>query len=606
MIGLTKQQVTKARSKTERLLAFFLMFSVIYGLYFAQGWFFLAFALSLYTLKSYPSRRIKSLLKLKVTASSTDVLFLSMILCSALGLIYPIRVKDGLIEVIRWGILWYIFRLGGRISEDELAKERLAQWIVFIGLAVAFWGWLPWAGKIGGRLSSVFGYSNATAVFLGAALLLCLNRKAVKLFLGISLLCTGSRAGVGLLLIVYLGQQVLSWIEQGYLYSFFGQQRPRRTGTLPRLSVKIGAMFLGIVGLILMAFRYRSAWENLITWGFSSTSWLERLAYYQDGLRMAWYFRGFPRAGGWMAFPTVQHVPYWTSDPHSGFINVLLNQGIWGIISIGIWGGFTLYDFLKNRGKRIQRHNSPRELQKASIEDRLWMVLIFLMAHSLIDADFSFGALGCLFWMLFGCLQKNGSHTFVVSFERSTFGFNMLTKGILMLSLCMSLISGYALVNPSFLEREQAWNKLALQWLERDPAKSKVFWEQSLNWDQTQITILRKQAELSFRHEDTDNGLKHVEKALSWQPFDLEAYEWAQSLVWEAAEKKRSTQPEVAKRLYQWVENVPRRIEERMGRLNNYDRSLWKGYEEFRPSQHINLLAEYARQRQFTQPLPKT
>lgn len=598
MIGSTIQQVSKARSNTVRLLAFFLSLSVVYGLYFAQEWFLVAVVLSLYTLKSYPSRRINSPLGLSVTVSLTDALFLSMVVFSALGLVHPVRVKDGLIEILRWGILWLVFRLGVRISGDESAKDRLVRWIELIGFAVAFLGWLPWVGKIDGRLSSVFGYSNAAAAFLGAALLLQPDRKLVRIFLGISLLSTGSRAGVGLFLAVYLAQQTLEWIRQ---------QRWGNKGPLFRLSFnKIGAMILGIVGLILMAIGHQSAWENLTTWGFSSTSWLERLAYYKDGLQMAWNSGGFPRAGGWMAFSTVQHVPYWTSDPHSSFIHILLNQGILGILCMGIWGGFTLYHGWKYSGKKISQYESPKESPKTLLENRVRMALVFLILHSLVDADFSFGALGFLFWMLFGCIQSNDINTFSVSFGRSTFRFKMLDKGILIVSLCVGLVSGCVLFNPTLLNREQTWNKLALQWSERDPEKSKAFWEQSLNWDQTQMKAMRLQAELLLRYGNTDNGLKSVEDVLYWQPLDLEAYEWAQSLVWEEAEKRRSTHPEIANKLYRWVESVPQRIEERVGRLNNSDRNLWKDYGEFRPSQHIILLAEYARQRQFTQLLPKT
>lgn len=355
-----------------------------------------------------------------------------------------------------------------------------------------------------------------------------------------------------------------------------------------------------------MAIGYQSAWENLTTWGFSSTSWLERIAYYRDGLRMAWDSNGLPRAGGWMAFPTVQNVPYWTSDPHSSLIHILLNQGILGILSMGIWGGFTLHHVWKYSRGKILQYGSATEFSKTFLENRVGMALVFLILHSLVDADFSFGALGFLFWMLFGCIQNNDSNTLSVTFRLSTFSFKMFNKGILFVSLCVGLVSGCVIINPTILDREQAWNKLALQWSERDPEKSKAFWERSLKWDQTQKKAMRSQAELLLRHGNVDNGLNSVEDVLYWQPLDLEAYEWAQSLVWEEAETKRSTNPEIANKLYHWVERVPKRIEERIGRLNESDRNLWKDYGEFHPSQHILLLAEYARQRQFTQLLLKT
>ena len=133
-----------------------------------------------------------------------------------------------------------------------------------------------------------------------------------------------------------------------------------------------------------------------------------------------------------------------------------------------------------------------------------------------------------------------------------------------------------------------------------------ALWNLSLNWDQTQISTRREQAEFLLKRGNTDAGLKAVEEVLRWQPLELETYEWAQSVVWDAAEVQRGMHPETATMLYLWVEGVSRKIERRAAILSLSDQSLWHGYREFQVSQHIKLLAEYARQRQLTHLLPRT
>ena len=190
--------------------------------------------------------------------------------------------------------------------------------------------------------------------------------------------------------------------------------------------------------------------------------------------------------------------------------------------------------------------------------------------------------------------------------EWNKFTANWSRQVMLTISLIGCLLSGSALLNPTFLEKEKVWNAQA--WLEtkQAPTQSMALWNRSLKWDQTQTSIRRLQAEFLLRRGNTDTGLKAVEEVLHWQPLDLKAYEWAQSVVWDAAEVQRTVHPKVAAMLYHWIESVPLRIEGREGTLSPSERMLWQGYRGFQPSPHIRLLAEYARQRQLTQLPPKT
>lgn len=321
---------------------------------------------------------------------------------------------------------------------------------------------------------------------------------------------------------------------------------------------------------------------------------------------MAWKAGGLPQAGGWMAFPTVQRFPYWTADPHSSFIHVMLNQGVLGIICVGIWSALTLAQVWKTRAKKCVSSLSSQEVEGTKAEVRVWGALLFLVLHSLVDADFSFGALGVVFWMLFGSFQKRDEPPRSLFSKWNKLAVNLSSKGMFLLGLILCLVCGSLLLNPALLEKEKIWNTQAHFEREQDPIQSIALWNMSLNWDQTQISTRREQAELLLKRGSPDVGLKAVEEVLRWQTYDLEVYEWAQSVVWDAAEVQRRTHPETATMLYIWVEGVPQKIEGRVTILSNSERLLWKGNRDFLPSQHIKLLAEYARQRQLTRLSPKT
>jgi len=597
VIGPILQKISRARSNTARPLALFLAFSVIDGLYFPKELLIFGLALSVYVLVFYSSRRFNLVPQMSSPFGLTDLLILGMLLFSLLGVLHPIKVKDGLIEALRWGIFWFAYRMGAGISSNKSEKQHLVHYIQWLAIAVAFIGWLPYVGKVGGRLSSIIGYPNATAAFLGAVLLLNPNKRLVQIILLISLLATGSRAGLGLFLVVLTGQQVLLG------FPTFLKLRHRFDA---RHIKALCVIFLALVGTVLMLFYNRQVWDNLTSAGFSSSSWQERLVYFKDGISLAWNAGSVPQAGGWMAFPTIQRFPYWTADPHSSFIHILLNQGVLGILSVGIWMSYSFAQGWKYWGKnhRISL-NTRAESEEIKAQVRVCGALIFLALHSLVDADFSFGALGFLFWMLFGSLQKREDHNHRTLLNHKL-PVNMSSKGILALSLILCLLSGSALIYPNLLEKEQSWNSQAVLQRVQDPAKSKALWDMSLNWDQTQVGTRRKQAELLLAAGNTETGLKAVEEVIHWQPFDLGTYEWAQSIVWDTAEAQRRMAPEKAFMLYRWVEFVPRKIQDKVILLTPKDRLLWRSYLDFKPSEHINLLAEYARQRQLALRLPKT
>lgn len=594
MIGLSLKHDSRARSNKARLLALFLGFSVfIHGLYYPQEWLLFGFVLSAYVLSVHWTDRLDIRSKTVFNLCLTDCFFLGLFLFSLLGILHPVRLMDGLFEALHWGVFWLVYRLGVQISSDETVKKNLMRYIEWLAVAIALIGWLPWVSKVGGRLSSVFGYPNASAAFLGAILLIHPRRRLIFIWLAISLLSTGSRAAVGLFLIVFIGRQLL--IDRGI---------QSKVTKMRKYSREIFRLLVGSAGTALMLYYYKPAWENLTVWGFSTSSWQERLIYFKDGVKLAWNSGGLPQAGGWWAFPTVQAFPYWTADPHSSFIHVLLNQGFPGIIGVGIWGSLVMAQAWKKwRNNRMSAKSGP-ELEETKFQLRVCSALIFLVLHSLVDADFSFGALGVLFWLFFGSLQKRNDHLVSFFSKRDQLFYSLGKMCILSLCLIICLSCGAGLLNPALLKSAQIWHVQAVQFREQAPNKSSELWGRSLKWDQTQIEARREWTEYLFQTGNLDEGLISVKEVLRWQPFDLGAYEWGQSVVWEAAEANRQVHPETVIRLYCWVEDVPKMIEERLLNLNNSDRWLWQGHKNFLPTQHIQLLADYARQRQLTQLLP--
>ncbi len=626
MIGTTLRRVSKARSSNERILAFSLWLSLAAsGMYFKEAWFILGGILGLYALgqgilgfltlrqelRSFYDLRSRVLPALGLT----DFVLLGMAGLSALGLLRPVQVEEGLIEVLRWLVYWLIFRLASEVRQEGYSSERLLVQVQWAAIAVAVLGWLPWAGFIwpappvpeAGRLSSVFGYPNVAAAFFGAALFLPGSNILARALLAVSFLSTGSRAALMAVLVVLAlkGLKGLGTWKKGKLSP-----------------LKIILVFALIIIMSIKLFP--NAWEHYRSWNPLSPSIGQRLLYYRDGLSLAWRAQGWPRAGGWLAFPTVQSLPYWTSHPHSAFIHILLNQGIMGLTLMGAW--------------------AVRAWRRLGAGAEKW-ALLFLVFHSLLDADFAFGALGLVFWLLSGLNEtESSSLSFyqtarrgLSSARRNLPSARLLRAGIYVLAAFYLLfLSGTALIQPDLLNPGQVLSQEAERLGPVAPGQSALLWQQSLRWDQTRISWRRHLAELELTQGDVGAGLRAVEEVLAWRSFDLNAYEWAQGAVLKAAdarsglkgdklelaqkgtdsitslgvvepksalkmlEPKPVAESEEILSLYRWAQAVPDRIEDKRGRISPFVGALWPEWASFRPTPVINFLAEYARDRQRT------
>lgn len=563
MIGTTLQRSKTARESRVRTLVFFLTLSVlVHGTFYPQEWLLLGAGmafLSALTLKNSRTFRI----------SLTDVMFMGLIALSLIGSLNPIKESEGWLDAVRWLILWMAYSISSTLEEEQ--SRYVLQWIEGLGVFIAIIGWIPvlgrlWPGGIpvvDGRLASLFGYPNALAAYCATVLLLKPQSKWVRALMFTSLLNTGSRAAIGIFLMVWACREIFLRKSQVH----YGKVRVHKEGILL-------ALLLGI-GVFLTIRWNQQVVGHLMNWGIS-TSLGERLLYVRDGLHLAVLNRGLPRAGGWYAFPLVQDIPYWTTDPHSLGIRILLHQGVMGIVLAGGWGVWAL----GRLGRKVLR--SFRENREGDLTFiRGFSALLFLAVHALLDTDFLFGALGLLFWTLFGILfssslkERNwgkGSYPIETFYTRNR-GVQ-LKKGIRLLASGLLLGLGGVLLATAAHP----------QWIERG--------------DQIQPKVRQGAARLAVEQEGS-KGLIAIDNVLTWEKFDLRTYEWAQGVVFEEAEKRKENNSQEAVELYRWVEKVPARIVS-VQEISAFEKVLWPEAENFQPSEYNLLLAEYARKRQIT------
>lgn len=417
--------------KEENVLALFLLLSLLcHGMYFEREWLILGILLLAYRaayllkkngapaenlqkvsrIKRYRPSLKMLIEKLRLYRGKPELLLLLMVILALIGILNPVREFSGWLEALRWLFYLTIFRMTVEISEKGKA-ENLLNKVIGIGLAFTMIGWLPGSELIwippglpeSSRFSSLFCYPNAAGVFLGVILILLVrnrtNNIVLYLFLGLSLLCTASRGAI--ILLLFTGAPLV-------IKKVLSKTEPDRTQINLRLNElkfvlkknKSKSKVLIIRGFSIIPVllfcqealnSYSSSFGRFFCWVDGST--VERLIYYRDGINLAIDQLFLPSAGGWLAFPFIQQVPYWTLDPHSSFMRVLINQGGLGAVFFLLWGV-----------KGIKKYISSVFKGEPGGTLLLMTAATYLGLHSLIDVDMAFGSLGIVFWLLLGVI----------------------------------------------------------------------------------------------------------------------------------------------------------------------------------------------------------
>ncbi|WP_425805998.1 O-antigen ligase family protein [Desulfitobacterium sp. Sab5] len=598
MTGITLNRVNRAGDSKVRSLAFVLMVSIIFahGVFFPEQWLLIGAGLAF--LQCWGVFKLKDISGL---LSLTDGLFLALISCSLLGLLHPVKSSEGWMDALRWFTLWMIYRQARWIQGEE-NQQRMLNWIQAAGIMLAVLAWLPqlslWAKgsrlfTMGlERLSSSVGYPNALGVYLAAVILLSPRLRIIQVLLFLTLLNTGSRASLVLFLLIMTGREIVKRRRSQQLRdSFIGIESKSLVKKPKREKLLFGV--ISISASLLSLIYVKGPSQHLLDWGIRN-SLGERLLYFQDGIKLAWLYRGIPQAGGWFTFPLVQHIPYWTTDPHSLLIRVLLDQGIYGMLILSLWAILMM--------KRLIQNSKGRQFY-------IFGALLFLMLHALMDTDFLFGTLGILFWTLIGMSvpyeDKKHKKLNLIPLKHTQNRMikfmpeyhNVLKK---FLPGAIYLFLGLLLLGAGiYLPRTDSL-KVAEQEAKNTGDKQYTLsvLKKSLHNDQIQFSIRREIARLELELQGAD-ALGAMENVLAWEKFNIRTYEWAQGFVLEEAEKRRKTNPREADILYQWSKELPSRLI-KVSSVNRLERMLWPGAANFQPSEMMRFLKSTAEERQLT------
>lgn len=604
MTGKSINRVNKAKDSKVQSLAFILIVSIIFahGVFFEQQWLLIGAGLVFVQFWDAWSglllrRRSKSETWVKTETGSislTDGLFLGLIGLSLLGLYHPVKSSEGWMDAQRWFTLWMVYRQA-RWIQGEADQQRMLKWIKGAGVLLVIFAWLPqlnlWTQGRGiffmgtERLSSSVGYPNALGVFLAAVLLLSPRWRIPQVLMFLTLLNTGSRASVVFCLLIMTGREIVKRRRRGqkYLTPFIGIGSNISGKGHKKKGLFWGGLLISASLLTLIYIKGPS--QHLLNWGIQN-SLGERLLYIQDGLKLAWLRKGIPQAGGWLSFPLVQRIPYWTTDPHSLLIRVLLDQGIFGVLIFSFW----LIIIMKQIIHVLNFPNPSRTIEGQNQEFYVLSALLFLILHALMDTDFLFGTLGILFWTLLGMSLPYEKK------RRMEFNVSAIWVGLIYLFLGLTLL-GAGVYSPWMSTQNSVEQEIKAA-----GNKQQVLYilNKSLNKDQTQFNVRRKIASLELELQGAD-GLGAMETVLAWEKFNIRTYEWAQGLVIEEAERRRGTNPKQADILYEWSKELPSRFK-KLSSVNPFERTLWPGSANFQPSEMMTLLASTAEERQLTLP----
>lgn len=627
MISQSINRVNQARDSKVQSLAFILMVSIIFahGVFFKQQWLLIGAGLAFVQFWQAWSglllrRRSKSETLVKRDTAGTifltDGLFLGLIGLSLLGLYHPVKSSEGWMDAQRWFTLWMVYRQA-RWIQGEADQQRMLKWIKGAGVVLVIFAWLPqinlWTQGRGiffmgiERLSSSVGYPNALGAFLAAVLLLSPRWRIPQILMFLTLLNTGSRASVVLCLLIIAGREIVKRRRRGQKYwgPFIGIR-----SKISEKGHKEKGLFWG--GLLISASLFTLIYlkgpsQHLLNWRIEN-SLGERLLYLLDGLKLAWLQKGIPQAGGWLSFPLVQRIPYWTTDPHSLLIRVLLDQGIFGVLIFSVWAIIIMKQIICV----LNFPNPSRAMEGQDQEFYVLSALLFLILHALMDADFLFGTLGILFWTLLGMslpyekkrwMEFNVSSLYLKKAKNMIYRFLPVYHNFNLKNLWVGLIYlflGLTLLGAGVYSSWMNTRNSVEQEIKAVGNKQQILsiLTKSLNRDQTQLSVRRKIASLELELQGA-NGLGAMETVLAWDKFNIRTYEWAQGLVLEEAERRRGSNPKEADILYEWSKELPSRFK-KLSSVNPFERTLWPGAANFQPSEMMTLLASTAEERQLT------
>ncbi len=413
--------------------------------------------------------------------------------------------------------VYWLIVYGGFGKRERTVLLQAMFWgglgVALLGIAAAL-GLVQIAGSyLDGRIYSTFQYPNTLATYLGVLIILgvylwqeCHSnlQYAYPVALYLMVVClfgTGSRGGIGTFMLglpflcwalpalqrgqfamkivscIGMGSAAWACIEVVGLNSFTavlvvmlgalcsvllaGVIRHCTRRSCGRLASVVlpWALAMALLAFGIAAFGYvvhNGGSSSLLRLGFAgwqAHSFQERLAYYQDGLKMLMDrpVTGFG-GGGWAMYLRYRSYPYIVNDPHSQVIKVAVESGWLGLLCLLAWWAL----LVKTAWLQVKRGNSEAAV--------LLGCACLLGVHSLIDFDLSYGSMQLLLWILGALIVAGefGAESIGDGIWHRYISFGMMfCMGVLVCGMSFALLTAANLADEGELYAAQGNNVLA-------------------------------------------------------------------------------------------------------------------------------------------------
>jgi len=202
---------------------------------------------------------------------------------------------------------------------------------------------------------------------------------------------------------------------------------------------------------------------------------LQRLVYYRDGLKM-FKDRWFLGAGGgaWgLLYYSYQSYLYWSTQAHNYPLQVAIECGIFGVIALLFLVVSIIYMIVRLYRKKDKTRSGPDALQAALVS-----AVVALLAHSVMDFDFSLSSVFLLFWELAAIFNATYMCTIEDQIDISKKGTSnnnvekLSLKRFNVNPIIIAVVSLIILIIPTFMQTARGYGNRAADGINRQDLES--------------------------------------------------------------------------------------------------------------------------------------
>ncbi len=203
--------------------------------------------------------------------------------------------------------------------------------------------------------------------------------------------------------------------------------------------------------------RYKYIPESIVT-RFSSisageNSFLARMRFNLDGLQIVKkYFLFGSGGGGWVSlYQKYQSYPYWTTQAHNFFIQLLIEVGTIGfILLIGILVLITIYS--------LRTYRKKEEIESKALLAGLFSTIFAILLHAFVDFDMSLVAYAIVFWGILGVLVSNIDFNSIDKYFSKLYKLNLIPYVLVIITIWLGINSYMIITSNKYISRANEAN----------------------------------------------------------------------------------------------------------------------------------------------------